>query len=197
MEIVLATKNEGKLREFHNLLAGFKIIVKSLADFPEISDIKEDGNTFLENARKKARTVLESTGKWALADDSGLEVEALGGRPGVNSARYAGKQGDYKANNEKLLGEMESVPDGKRGARFVCTLVLMSPYGKEWVTTGKCEGEITRELKGTGGFGFDPVFFVKGEGKTMAELPMEVKNRISHRGRALANLREILVEILG
>lgn len=196
MELVLATRNEGKVRELMGLLEGLPIRVSSLEDHPEVPDIVEDGETFLENARKKTAAVLEATGKWALADDSGLEVAVLGGRPGVSSARYAGRQGDYAANNRKLLDEMRDIPEGRRGARFVCTTVLTSPDGREWVAEGHCDGTMMKEPRGSGGFGYDPLFYVPDEGATMAELPMVVKNRISHRGRALAKMREILVEII-
>ena len=197
MEIVLATRNEGKVKELRAMLSGLDFVVTSLADHPEVPEIVEDGGTFLENARKKARAVVEITGRMALADDSGLAVDALGGLPGVNSARYAGTQGDYKANNEKLLREMADVPDGERSAAFVCTMVLARPGGEEWDVEGRCEGRIIREYRGSGGFGYDPLFYVPAEGLTMAELPMGRKNEISHRGKALAQMKEILVDILG
>ena len=197
MDLILATRNEGKVRELRAMLSGLDIAVTSLADHPKVPEIIEDGETFLENARKKARAVVEITGRMALADDSGLVVEALGGAPGVNSARYAGRQGDYKVNNEKLLEEMADVPDGERDAAFVCTMVLARPGGEEWDVEGRCEGEIIREYRGSGGFGYDPLFYVSEEGLTMAELPMGRKNEISHRGRALCKMKEILVDILG
>ncbi len=197
MRLVLATRNEGKVAELRAMLEGFGVEITSLADHPEIPEIVEDGDTFLDNARKKARAVVEILGIPALADDSGLAVEALDGAPGVNSARYAGRQGEYAANNEKLLREMESVPEGKRRAAFVCTMVLAEPGGGEWDVEGRCEGEIIREYRGDGGFGYDPLFFVTSEGATMAELPMERKNAISHRGRALAKMKEILVDLSG
>jgi len=178
------------------MLEGMDVTLSSLVDHPEVPDIPEDGATFLANARIKARAVCEITGLPALADDSGLAVEALDGAPGVSSARYAGKQGDYRANNEKLLKEMAGVPDGERQAAFVCFMVLALPGGAEYDVRGQCEGEITREYRGTGGFGFDPLFFVPAEGKTMAELPMGRKNEISHRGQALARMKEILKGLL-
>lgn len=196
MQIVLATRNRGKVEELGVLLCGLDVDLSSLADHPGIGEIDEDGATFLDNARKKARTVAAAIpGAWALADDSGLVVDALGGAPGVHSARYAGRQGDYAANNQKLLLEMRSVPRGKRQAAFVCTMLLLAPDGREWVAEGRCEGEIGMELRGSMGFGFDPLFVVPGLGKTMAELPLEQKNRISHRGRALERIRKILIEI--
>ncbi len=196
MELILATRNEGKVRELGAMLQGLDVVVTSLADHPAVPEIIEDGLTFLENARKKARAVVEITGRMALADDSGLVVEALGGAPGVNSARYAGRQGDYGANNGKLLEEMADVPDGQRNAAFVCTMVLARPGGEESDVEGRCEGEIIREYRGNGGFGYDPLFYVPGEGLTMAELPMERKNEISHRGRALAQMKAILIDLL-
>lgn len=196
MELVVATKNKGKLVEIMDLLKGLPIQVSSLLDYPEIGDIEEDADSFLENARKKARTVAAKTGKWALSDDSGLVVEALGGEPGVKSARYAGKQGDHIANNKKLMEVMKDVSDGKRGAYFTCTMVLAGPFGREWDVEERCEGEIGRGLKGSAGFGFDPLFYIPKKGKTMAELPLEEKNKISHRGKALRHMRRILQDII-
>lgn len=193
----MATRNEGKVAELRAMLSGLDVDVTSLADHPEVGEVVEDGETFLENARVKARAAAEVTGRMALADDSGLVVAALSGAPGVTSARYAGKQGDYEANNEKLLREMGEVPDGERQAAFVCAMVLAEPGGLEWDVQERCEGEITREYRGSAGFGFDPLFFVPSEGATMAELPMERKNQISHRGRALRRMKEILIDILG
>lgn len=196
MHIVLATRNRGKIEELAQLLLGLGVELTSLADHPEIGEIEERGETFLENARQKARAVAAAVpGALVLADDSGLVVDALGGAPGVRSARYAGQQGDSAANNEKLLREMRHVPAGQRLAAFVCTMVLVAPDGREWDVEGRCEGEIGTKLRGSMGFGFDPLFIVPGEGRTMAELPMARKNEISHRGRALRQIREILVEI--
>lgn len=195
MQLVLATRNSGKVEELKHLLSGMDIEVSSLLDHPQVPEVMEDGASFLENARKKAHAVQCATGGWALADDSGLVVEALGGEPGVHSARYAGRQRDYAANNKKLLHEMRGVPKGKRRAAFVCTIVLAAPDGREWSVEGRCEGVIAFEQKGSGGFGFDPLFYIPGKGKTMAELSMEEKNAISHRGQALRKIRDILIEI--
>ena len=192
IDLVLATRNKGKLRELMELLSDLDVRITSLSDHPEIPDVVEDGDTFLANARKKARAV-SGGGRWSLADDSGLVVDALGGAPGVRSARYAGAQGDSAANNAKLLREMESVPDGERSAAFVCAMVLRAPDGREWDVEGRCEGAIGRAHAGCGGFGFDPLFFISSEGATMAELPMGRKNEISHRGRALRGIKEILI----
>lgn len=196
IDLVVATKNKGKLVEISDLLKDLPIRVLSLADYPEIGEINEDGKTFLANAQKKARTVALRTGKWSLADDSGLVVDALNGEPGIHSARYAGRQGDYEANNKKLLEAMKYVPDGNRQAHFTCTMVLIAPGGREWDVEEKCEGVIGRELKGSGGFGFDPLFFVPAHNLTMAELPLEEKNKISHRGKALRHMRKLLEKIL-
>lgn len=195
MQLVLATHNKGKIREILKLLDGVDVSITSLGDQPEVPDIVEDGLTFLENARKKAHAVARAADSWALADDSGLEVCALGGKPGIHSARYAGRQGDNAANNRKLLEEMRHVPDGERQAAFVCVMVLAAPDGREWAVEGRCEGEIGRRLKGTEGFGFDPLFYLPQESKTMAELPLERKNALSHRGQALRKIREVVVEI--
>jgi len=196
MDLVVATRNKGKLVEIVHLLTGLPVSVTSLLDYPEIGDIEEDGETFLDNARKKARAVAAKIGNWVLADDSGLVVEALNGEPGVKSARYAGRQGDHAANNKKLLEAMKAVPDGKRRAYFTCTMVLVASDGCEWNVEEKCEGVIGRELAGTQGFGFDPLFFIPEKGKTMAELPLEEKNKISHRGKALRHMKRILEDLL-
>lgn len=193
MHLVIATRNKDKILEIGHLLKGLDIELASLADYPDMPDIAEDGETFLENARKKAHTVAKATGHPSLADDSGLIVAALGGGPGVRSARYAGRQGDYAANNKRLLDEMTDIPDENRGAEFVCTMVLAVPDGKEWVAEGRCAGIIAHSPKGNNGFGYDPLFFIPGLGKTMAELTTEEKNAISHRGKALSKLKGILI----
>lgn len=196
MKLIVATKNLDKLKEIQELLLGFGVELESLLGHPNIGEIVEDGKTFLENARKKTYAVrCVSRDAWILADDSGLVVEALGGEPGIHSARYAGRQGDYVGNNAKLLYAMRDVPRGQRKATFICAMVLVAPDGKEWNVEGRLEGEIGAELRGTMGFGFDPLFFVPKEGKTVAELSMAQKNKISHRGWALRQIREILVEV--
>ena len=197
LDIVLATRNKGKVGELRALLAGMPIELTSLADHPGVPKTVEDGDTFLANAQKKAREVVQATDQWALADDSGLMVEVLGGAPGVISARYAGTDGDHAANNAKLLEEMRDVPSGKRQAAFVCCMVLAAPDGREWDVEDRCEGEIALEPTGSGGFGYDPLFFVSQFGKTMAELTMHQKNSISHRGKALRHMKDVLLEILG
>ncbi|NYE57284.1 XTP/dITP diphosphatase [Carboxydothermus ferrireducens] len=192
--IVIASKNQGKIKEFSALLSSLGFSFVSLLDFPEIGEIPEKGTTFEENARQKAVTVSNFTGLPALADDSGLVVDALGGRPGVFSARYAGEPKDDLKNIQKLLKELEGVPWEKRTARFVAVLCLYFPDGSLVTARGECEGYILEEMRGSGGFGYDPVFYLPDYGKTMAELPLEVKNKISHRARALEELLRKLKE---
>ena len=187
-ELVVATTNQGKLREIAAYLDGLVGRVLSLADFPAIGPIIEDGATFQENALIKARTVGRHTGLPTIADDSGLEVAALGGLPGVHSARFAGDHADDQANNEKLLRELDSVPAGKRQAAFHCALVLWYAEDRFQAFDGYLPGEILTASQGAGGFGYDPLFLVTEQGKTLAELPLEVKNSLSHRGQALRQL---------
>ncbi|MGM9613005.1 MAG: RdgB/HAM1 family non-canonical purine NTP pyrophosphatase [Butyricicoccus sp.] len=188
MKFVLASHNKKKLRELSDILAGLGVeIVLLPADAPEPT---EDGETFEENAHIKARAAAEFTGLPAVADDSGLCVDALDGAPGVWSARYSG--GGDEENNAKLLREMEAVPDGKRTARFVCAIACVLPDGREFTVRGACEGVITRALSGDGGFGYDPLFYVPEYGCTFGVLPADVKNRISHRAKALAAFAETL-----
>ena len=191
-EWIVATKNKGKIKEIRAILEGTGISVLSMEEAGITSDIIEDGETFEENARKKAEAVFRLTGKPALADDSGLAVDALGGAPGVYSARYAGtgRSGD---NNQKLLAAMQG--ESERSARFVCVMVLITGENEELVVRGECEGEIADGLSGTNGFGYDPLFYLPAYRKTMAELPEEEKNRISHRGRALRELRRRIVNM--
>lgn len=191
-KIVLATGNKGKLREFRGLLEGVFGNIVSLNDLESPPEVTEDGETFRENALKKARAIAAYSGIPALADDSGLEVEALGGRPGVYSARYAGEGAVDTDNIAKLLSELQGVANRK--ARFVCFLALVTPDGKEITTEGTCEGAILTEPRGEGGFGYDPVFFLPEYNKTMAEIPAELKNKISHRARACESLAKLLRE---
>jgi len=185
-EVVLATRNKGKIKEFADLLGQVFEKIISLRDLGSLPDIIEDGKTFKENALKKARSVAKFTQKTALADDSGLEVEALGGRPGVFSSRYAGENAGDKENLEKLLKELNGITNRK--ARFVCNLALVFPDGQEIIVEGVCEGIILDEPRGEGGFGYDPVFFLPDLNKTMAELTLQEKNLISHRSRAIKAL---------
>jgi XTP/dITP diphosphohydrolase len=200
-ELVLATKNPGKIREFRALLWDLpRLRVRALDELGKLPDVVEDGKTFEDNAIKKAREIAASTGQLVLADDSGLEVEALGGRPGVYSARFAGRQGDDEANNDKLLAELSRVPDGERAARYRVVLALADPAGplgaEVHLETGVCSGTILRARRGGSGFGYDPLFCPDGLQLSMAELPPEEKNRISHRALAAAKMRAFLGEYL-
>ncbi|MDI6870469.1 MAG: XTP/dITP diphosphatase [Bacillota bacterium] len=186
--LVVASRNRHKVEELRQLLAGLPVEVRSLADYPEAPEVVEDGDTFAENAVKKARAAVAFTGEWALADDSGLEVDALGGEPGVRSARFAGEPRDDARNNAKLLALLAAVPPERRTARFRCVVALAGPGGELEVVEGAVEGRIVEELRGTGGFGYDPLFLLPDLGRTMAELTPEEKNLLSHRGRAMAAL---------
>lgn len=188
--LVLATKNPGKVLELKEILRHLPIEVVACSDYPGIPDVVEDGDTFEENAIKKAQAVARATGEIALADDSGLEVDALGGRPGVHSARF--REGVYssgserdKANYEKLLSLLEGVEEAKRTARFRCVVALSDPSGRTRLAEGVCEGRIAFAPLGSGGFGYDPVFIPSGHSKTFAALPQDVKNAMSHRALAL------------
>lgn len=195
MKLVLATKNLGKVREMAGLLEPHGIELVSLQDFPGIGEIEEDGGTFRENAIKKASVTCEQTGLMALADDSGLEVDHLDGAPGVHSARFAGESKDDTANNTKLLDLLEDVPAEGRTARFRCVIAIAVPGGWVYTAEGACEGVIIGEPRGDGGFGYDPLFYLPEYGKTFAELDLETKNQISHRGKALAGALDILSEL--
>ncbi len=195
-EVVIATRNAGKLSEIKDIIAPLNLKILSLKDFPDIPEIIEDGSTFAENAAKKAREVARQTGRLAIADDSGLVVDALRGKPGVFSSRYAGEKATDEERFQKLLAEMRGIPEEKRQAAFVCTVAIATPQGKVEFLEGKCRGQITFAPRGEQGFGYDPIFFLPELGKTMAELDPEVKNRISHRARALEKLKELLPTIL-
>ncbi|NLY88256.1 MAG: XTP/dITP diphosphatase [Firmicutes bacterium] len=186
--LVLASKNKGKLRELKKMLAGSSWELYSAADFPQLPPVVEDGETFRENAVKKALLVAGILKEWTLADDSGLEVDALNGAPGVFSARFAGEPGNDKKNNEKLLRLLADIPLEQRTARFRCALALASPEGEVWTTERTCEGLIAPAPRGDQGFGYDPLFYLPELGVTMAELPEEKKNEISHRGKAMKDL---------
>lgn len=186
-EVVLATTNKGKAREFAKLLEGVFESVISLSDLDSPPEVIEDGLTFRDNALKKAREIAQYSGKLTLADDSGLVIDALDGRPGVISARYSGEEATDQTNIDKVLKELGDNPN--RRARFVCVLALVDPTGEELVVEGFCEGEILNELRGEGGFGYDPIFYLPDRDKTMAEIGPEIKNQISHRSNALKELR--------
>jgi XTP/dITP diphosphohydrolase len=188
-KIVLASRNRGKIEEIQTLLAESGVTLQSLDDYPNIPDIREDGNSFLDNALTKAKTIAKLTGETALADDSGLEVTALGGAPGIYSARYAGDSADDNKNILKLLSNLEGVPLEERVAAFRCILVLYRSDGHYYAFDGRWEGRIAEAPAGKGGFGYDPVFYLPEQGVTAAELPAEIKNRISHRAKAVEKLK--------
>ena len=189
-EVVLATTNKGKVKEFSILLEGVFENVISLCDLDSPPEVIEDGLTFRDNALKKAREIAKYSGKLSLADDSGLAIDALDGRPGVFSARYSGEGATDKTNIEKVLEELGDNPNRK--ARFVCVLALVDPKGDHLVVEGFCEGEILDEPRGEGGFGYDPVFYLPSMQKTMAQIDPEIKNKISHRANAIKNLKSQL-----
>lgn len=195
MKLLVATGNQGKLREIEHLLAGTGIEIVGLDQLDNPPEVIEDGDTFTANACKKATEMAQFSGMLTLADDSGLVVDALDGAPGVHSARYAGTQGDDPANNAKLLDEMANVADEKRQAAFCCVMALANPDGECRTFEGRIAGLIMRGERGHGGFGYDPLFLVPEYGKTTAELPMEIKNRISHRGTALRQVIPVLKEL--
>ena len=190
--VVLATRNQGKVKEFNRLFAGLGWEGISLAEFEGVPEVIEDGETFEANALKKAIEISTYLNLPALGDDSGLEVDALDGRPGVYSARYAGKDATDEKNWRKLLDELDDVPMERRTARFRCTIAFVVPGSEPVITTGSCEGLIAKEPKGTNGFGYDPVFYIPEMEKMMAQLLPEEKNQISHRARAMNHLLEAL-----
>ena len=192
MRLLVATNNPGKIREYDDLLAGLRLDLCGLAEVGLDAEVEETGQTFAENALLKALAYGRASRLLTLADDSGLEVEALGGAPGVYSARYAGKGASDADRYRKLLAALESVPWEKRAARFRCVIALAWPDGRVETFEGQCDGVIAFEPRGTNGFGFDPVFYMPEHGCTIAELPAEVKNRVSHRARAAALARERL-----
>jgi len=191
-ELVIATRNEGKLKEIRQLLSGCVDEILSLADFPDLPDIIEDGVSFEENALKKAGLTALNLGKPVLADDSGLCVDALGGKPGIFSSRFAGEDADDEKNNAKLLAELAGVPSDRRSASFRCVIALCFPDGLRHTFSGELKGFILEKGKGSSGFGYDPLFLVHEYDKTLAELTSEIKNRISHRGKALEKLKDFL-----
>lgn len=192
MRIVLATKNEGKVREIAQMMEGTGIEMLSLNHFAAMPEIVEDGATYLENALKKARTVSEFLGETVLADDSGLQVDALGGEPGVYSARYAGEGATDEENNARLLAKLKEVPGEKRTAAFYCTLVLYQPEGLYHSFEAEWRGRIIDEGRGANGFGYDPIFLDPRFNRTAAELPPEIKNKVSHRGQAFSKFKDWL-----
>lgn len=195
-KILVATTNPGKVRELRELLSDLPVQLVSLADFPKLKPPCEDGRTFAENARLKALYYADHTGLWALADDSGLEVDVLNGEPGIHSARYAGLDSDDARNNAKLIGALDGFPETERTARFRCAAALAKPGEVLLETEGFVAGRIIDEPRGTNGFGYDPHFFLPARGLTAAELPSSEKNRISHRGLAMARMKRGIEQLL-
>lgn len=193
MKMLVATKNTGKIKELRELLADLPFDLKGLDEFPNIADVEETGATFVENACLKAQIYAEKTGFYALADDSGLEVSALNGAPGIFSARYAGENSTDEEKINKLLSELSESEDAERFARFVCVMAFSDASGKIiHFEEGICEGRIAAKPLGKGGFGYDPIFIPEGFDKTFAELPQSVKQKISHRARATAKIIRFL-----
>jgi XTP/dITP diphosphohydrolase len=195
--LVVGTRNPKKLGEILEILGDLPIEVRDLSGWPNAPEVVEDGTTFEENARKKAVELARALNHWVLGEDSGLVVPALHGRPGVYSARYAGKQGDDAANNARLLAELAPLPDDRRTAYYVCSVVVSDPGGEVHATAeGRCHGLLTRQARGTGGFGYDPLFLIPEYHQTFGELSARAKHALSHRGRALAQLRPALRRLL-
>src|SRR5437764_9951062 len=192
-DLLIATRNQGKVAELLPLMQSLRLRLRSLADFPEIGEVEETGETFAENASIKARAYAEQSQLWTLSDDSGLEVDALGGAPGVYSARYGGAGLTFDERIKLLLEELSRSGHANRRARFVCVIAISDPHGEIVnLSTGICEGAITDAPRGTNGFGYDPVFVPDGYNQTFGELSTEIKEKISHRARALAATRTFL-----
>ncbi len=195
--LIVGTRNPKKRAELLEILGDLPIELRDLSSYPDAPEVEEDGTTFEENVRKKAIVLAKALGEWVLGEDSGLVVPALKGRPGVYSARYAGKQGDDEANNVRLLAELAPLPDDARAAYYVCTAALADPQGDvKAVVEGRCHGVIIKERRGTGGFGYDPLFLIPEYHRTFGELSATVKHALSHRGKAMAHLRPMLRRVL-
>lgn len=190
--MIFASRNEGKIKEIKAMFEDMGVMLLSLSNFPDLPEIEEDGETFFENAYKKAKTISNATGKMVLADDSGLEVNYLGGLPGVRSSRYSGDDATDEGNIKMLLDQLKNVPSEQRDASFRCVLVMYKPDG--WFKTfeGYLHGKISEEPAGEGGFGYDPVFYITEKGLTVAQLPLTTKNRVSHRAMAVKKLKKWL-----
>jgi XTP/dITP diphosphohydrolase len=197
VRLLVATRNRGKLREYQELLAGLPVELTYLGGEGIVEDVEETGSSFAENAVLKAQRYALISGLVTLADDSGLEVDALGGEPGVHSARYAGPGASDEDRYRLLLEKMQHVPPDERGARFRCVIAVAEPRGGTYTADGVCDGEIAFGPEGDFGFGYDPVFLPRGRGRTMAQLPPEEKNRISHRARAAQAMRPVLERLVG
>lgn len=196
LKVLIGTRNPKKRQEIVEILKDLPIELLDMGHLLPLPEVVEDGSSFEENAIKKATTLARLTGLWVVAEDSGLEVDALGKAPGVHSARYAGNKATYEENNRKLLKALEGVPVEGRTARFRCTVALARPEGLLFVVEGECRGLIAQEPRGGHGFGYDPVFYLPEYKKTFAELGPEVKNRISHRFRALTQFRKRLLDFI-
>lgn len=195
--IVIATQNEKKRAEIKEILKDVPgILLKGPDDFPFLPQVEEDGTTFQENAIKKAILLAKACNTWAMSDDSGLEIDALSGRPGIYSCRYTGAHATDEKNIEKVLSELRGVPKERRTARFVCAIALAGPYGLFFVVEGRCEGFIAEEPKGKYGFGYDPIFYVPDHRQTFAELNPLIKNKMSHRAHALEQFKEKLQPLI-
>lgn len=192
MELIIATRNRGKFREIEEALGDFPMVLRFLGDLKGAPPLEEDRPSFQENALKKARIISHWASKPALADDSGLVVPSLGGQPGIHSARYAGPTATDEENRGKLLQAIQVIPGEERGAHFFCALAVATPEGRELTVEARLEGLILSELRGSMGFGYDPLFYLPSLKKTLAELPLEEKNKISHRGQAILKLSELL-----
>jgi XTP/dITP diphosphohydrolase len=197
MVLVVGSRNRKKRQEIMEILGDLGLDLRDLTSWPDAPEVVEDGTTFEANARKKAIELSRHLGQWVLGEDSGLVVPGLNGRPGVYSARYAGKQGDDAANNARLLAELAPLPEDRRAAYYVCTAALADPQGEvRAVVEGRCHGIILREARGSGGFGYDPLFLIPEYHRTFGELSARIKHALSHRARALAQLRPLLRSLL-
>ncbi len=196
IDLIVATRNKKKFAEIKGLLSDMDIRVSSLADYPDMPSIEEDGRTFAANAIKKAATIALYTKKLVMGEDSGLQVKALGNRPGVYSSRFAGEKASDKKNNEKLLRLMRNIPLSQRQARYQCYVALVDGNGIVGVVNGSCSGLIVRRSKGKNGFGYDPLFYIPRYKKTFGELDLAIKAKISHRARALKKFKMMLKEYL-
>jgi XTP/dITP diphosphohydrolase len=195
--LIVGSRNRKKREEIVEILGDLGLDLRDLTSWPDAPEVVEDGATFADNARKKAVELARHLHQWVLGEDSGLVVPGLGGRPGVHSARYAGKQGDDEANNARLLAELAPLPDDRRAAYYVCTAALADPHGEvRTVVEGRCHGVIVRTARGTGGFGYDPLFLIPEYHRTFGELSPRIKQALSHRARALAQLRPVLRTLL-
>lgn len=195
--VVLATRNQGKVAELRRILSAYDIELVGLDEFPNVADVAETGETFIANALLKAHAVAQATGLIAVADDSGLSVDALNGMPGILSARWSGRHGDDAANLDLVLAQLSDLPDERRGAAFVCAAAAATPDGREQVAEARLDGVLIRKPRGSNGFGYDPIFVPEDETRTTAELTAAEKDAISHRGQAFRALAPLLAQLVG